>query len=60
MVTKPINATRSNGRASAQRVTCSKKKKEKRNFAILEKDDVKLAVVLAISLEKHFSMPISL
>lgn len=51
MVTKPISATRSNGRASAQRVTCIKKK-EKRNFAILEKNGVKISLWFR---PKHFS-----
>lgn len=40
MVTKPISATRSNGRASAQRITCSKSKKRKRKILQFSKKTV--------------------
>lgn len=45
MVTKPISATRSNGRASAQRIVFGKK------FAILEKDGAQLAAAISRACE---------
>lgn len=40
MVTKPISAIRSNGRANAQRITCSKSKKKKKEILLFSKKTV--------------------